>query len=546
MNFSWPLSKSEPWKSYSTSGWKFSPYKIVGDWSEPKFGDYKFPKFDLDQWNENTWDKYRVLFTECQRNGVVLFLRIGDYCSIKRPFYKRHYPYNDGSNIQNYTGGNWGEPIRKWYKKFNEKLMETITESGLEHFFIVPMNEADVIGNDSDEWKDTACREFHEFYINDFMSKGVKKEQIILNIHRPNVADHFTDLGYRMEWHWIQSPETLRDRFNLSGTHIWPNGDGKGGGEGIASYNGNREPSRKQGVEMGKQLKDKIGYCYFMRSTEPAIENVSVKYADFTALDGLIDKKLSVEGSQILYGGKSIILIGASCRLALWKGNPDYPDYDPWPDGYSLEKYEQEIIDSGINYVRHLGTLDTEFLIAHCQRMKEHGIIVEVEVYDPELSPLSLVEINRMGKLALLGNVLFNVGNEFRDNKSAIDIVIDLCERLKAQGCIVGAGAWGWSVHGKDYAQEFHDKYSGHHYETTHRNWDLASWNEALSYNKPVLWNEFFNRGELTLDDIETYVNQATQSGVHVQYYAFLSGSEPLDFKDILNIAGTLADSLNP
>ena len=481
-------------------------------------------------------------------------MRIGDYCSIKRPFYKRHYPYNDGSNIQNYTGGNWGKPIRQWYKKFNEKLMATINEAGLKHFFIVPMNEADVLGDDSEEWKDKACREFHQFYIDDFMSRGVKKEQIILNIHRPNVASHFESLDSFMEWHWVQSPKTMRDRFNVSGDHIFLSGDGPGGGKGIASYNGNREPSRSQGFEMGKQLKDKFGYCYFMRSTEPAIEDVSVKYADFTALDGLIEGLnykpprpiLSVEGRQILYGGKPIILIGASCRLALWKDNPDYPDYDPWPNGYSLDKYEADIIGSDINYVRHLGTEDFDFLYAHCQRMKEHDIIVEVEVYDHALSPHPLVNIDRMGELAELGNILFDVGNEFQDHEPSIDIVIDLCQRLKAQGCIVGSGAWGWSTHGKDYAQEFHDRYSGHHYETTHRNWDLASWNEALSHNKPVLWNELFNRGKLSLAGIETYMNQALQSGcTGVQFYHFFGAPEAQTFKEILNIAGTLAVELN-
>ena len=116
-----------------------------------------------------------------------------------------------------------------------------------------------------------------------------------------------------------------------------------------------------------------------------------------------IDKKLHISGDKIYYGGKPIVLVGASCRVALWKGNPNYPDYDPWPDGWSLAKYEDAIIESGINYVRHLGTLDTEFLTAHCQRMEKHKIVVEIEVYDHALVIFHLWTLTEWGSLPKLG-----------------------------------------------------------------------------------------------------------------------------------------------
>ena len=276
LNFTW------------SNGWKHSLYKQVGTWSEPdRYGDYKFPMFDLDKWNIDTWAKLKVIMEECEANGIALFMRIQDYCSMKDPFEKRHYPYNKGSNIQEYTGGTWGKPIQKYYKEFNRKLIQTISESGLNHYFIVPMNEADVLGEDSDEWKDRACQDFHAWYVDNLSTLGVNEKQLIINIHRDNPRKYFEDLNYRIEWHWIASPQSLQARYNESGLNIFPNGDGANDGKGIKAGN-YREPSKAQAIEIGKKLKGKFGYCYFLRSTEKgAIGDVTK--ANFIALDGLVE-----------------------------------------------------------------------------------------------------------------------------------------------------------------------------------------------------------------------------------------------------------------
>lgn len=537
LNFSWPLSKSEPWRSYTTSGWQFSPVKIVDYWSESKFGDYRFPMFDLEQWNEVTWGKLSVLFEACREHGIVLFIRIHDYCSIKRSFYKRHYPYNNGSNIQNYTGGFYGEGIRDWFMLLNGKLMDTIHKAEVKHLVrFIPMSEADVIGDDSDEWKDDALVYFHNWYIADLKRRGVTKKQIVLSIHRPKVYKFFHDLGYRMEWHWIQSPETLRDRVNTSGDHIFPNGDGKGGGQGIASYNGNREPSHDQGIEMGKQLKDKFGYCYFMRSTEPTIEDVSVKYADFTALDGIVkglnsttpppvDKKLSVENGKILYGGEYIKLCGVSRLEALWRTTGEY-GWDGWGK-YSLDWYENELKNSGINYVRHLGVMDTQFMFYHCLRMKEYGIIVEICVYRVGENEGVLVELDRMGELAKLGNVFFDICNEFiGTNENEVNIVNDIANSLKKQGCLISGGAW--SGDGLPLSDAFL-RISDVDILTHHRDWTLSSFGDTLLYMKPVVWNEYFAmKRQLPVGEIQRLMDLAFEMGIQgVNYYGFRFGGLP-------------------
>lgn len=576
LNFVWPLAKSSPWKSYPTSGWKFSLYEQVGTWSEPKFGDYKFPTFDLDKFREESWDKLQLIMEECKKNGIALFMRIGDYCSLKEPFYKRHYPYNNGSNIQNYTGGNYGEPIRKWYKRFNRKLMQTIVKADLKHYFIIPMNEADVIGDDSNEWKDKALREFHQFYIDDFRSRGVKKNQIILNIHRENPRKHFAGLKYRIQYHWINSLKALQERIDKSGTYIFANGDGPDPyGLGIKSFNGNHEPSYEQGKQMGQILggQPDVWYGYYLRSTEQKKGKESVELANFIALDGIvkglksprpppppppppIDKKLSVSDGKIYYGDEPITLIGVSRWEALWREYGEHGWHD-WGE-YSLEWYEKQLIDSGINYVRHGGIQNFDYLYSHCERMRDAGIIVEVTVYRVGEPDGILVDLDRMGELAELGNVFFDVCNEFIGNDNTeIQTVIDIANNLKSQGCIVSAGAWSGDD-GKAMSDLFYTRYSGHDIATHHREWAADSFNETLARGKPSLFNEFFAmREQLGLQDVQDLMNLVLTEGFSgVTYYGVrfaIPGITNLDpwqpqngfNKAMVNYAGQLAKSLN-
>jgi len=572
LNFVWPLSKSAPWKSYLTSGWQFSLYKIDSYWTEPeKFGDYPFPMYDLEKWNPETWDKLRVIFEECKHNGIALFMRIGDYTSLKRPFYKRHYPYNNGSNIQVYTGGNWGTAIQKYYKIFNAKLMELIEDVGLTHYFIIPQNEADVIG----EWpggeaeKDQVCIDFHNFYINDFRRLGVRKDQLIINTERPNVNDYFAGRGYLTEHHRINSPEMLKEAYETEGDYIFPNGDGPDPlARGIAGFNGNREPSKAQGVKIGQRIQEKFGYGYFLRSIESKnVNDISVTYVDFIALDGMIeglngpplppdppeppeppapDKKLTVENGKLYYGGEEIKLCGVSRREALWRETGEYNPMGGWTSDYTFTDYETDIKTSGINYVRHLGIKDTHFMMDHIRRMKAADVIVEIEVYDAYKGNYGvLVDIDSMGEVAEIGNVFFDVGNEFLDWEPAIDVAINLATRLKGQGCIVSAGAWSGDE-GKEYSDEFHIRYSDYDIETHHREWTAASWTESLSYGRPVTFNEYFSQGNLTLEETKDLMDEAFDTGcLAVNYYGFrfdkipgLTRYDPFDYRTILIYAG--------
>lgn len=260
-----------------------------------------------------------------------------------------------------------------------------------------------------------------------------------------------------------------------------------------------------------------------------------------------IDKKLEIKDGQLYYGDEPIHLCGVSRLEALWRatGAFDFP-YD-WGD-YSLGWYEKQLIDSGINYVRHLGIKDTQFLYDHCKRMKDARIIVEVGVYRAHKdSEGILVDLKEMGRIADIGNVFFDVANEFIDYPGSISKVIGIAMELKRQGCIVSAGAWS-GTNGKIQSGLFYEGYKDFDLFSHHREWTVQSFNEALAHGKPVVFNEYFSQGNLTLDQTKAIMKTAFDMGIHVTYYGFrfpkipgLSKYDPFDYKSILNYAGKLA-----
>ena len=231
------------------------------------------------------------------------------------------------------------------------------------------------------------------------------------------------------------------------------------------------------------------------------------------------DKRLSIEGTKILYGGEPIKLCGVSRWEALWREYGEHKWHN-WGE-YSLEWYEQQLINSGINYVRHGGIMDSSLLYEHCKRMKDAGIIVEVSVYRVAETEGVLVELDRMGELADLGNVFFDVCNEFiGTNEGEVNTVFNIATQLRDNGCLVSGGAW--SGDGQVLADEFLEIFDVD-IVTHHRDWTSQSFGDTLSYMKPVVWNEYFAmREQLPIEEIQRRMDMAFDVGINgVQYYGF-------------------------
>jgi len=265
--------------------------------------------------------------------------------------------------------------------------------------------------------------------------------------------------------------------------------------------------------------------------------------------------KLTVRNGKLYYGngGKErIILCGVSRWEALWRATGEFDSCGGWGE-YSLAWYENELITSGINYVRHAGIKNTQFLYDHCKRMRDAGIIVEITVFRAHAESKGiLLRLEDMGELAKLGNVFFDCNNEYSGYEKGYKKSIEVAKYLKNQNCIISGGAW-WNAEGKKQSDEFL-KLGLVDIITHHRYWTEASFKEYIKYNIPVIQNEYFAyKSQMSLQQTKAIMKTTLDIGfAGCQYYGLrfpgipdLGGYDPFDYKDILTFAGNLVSSKN-
>ncbi len=306
------------WPKQPPSGWQFSIYPIV-DWrvdtneaGEILFDGYKFPIWNLMQFHGAHVAKWIALFKLFKKYNLKLYLRLHDYCSLKDPFKKRHYPF-EGRNIQHdtgkYAGGMFwawsadedhpygnpeqGHQITPYYVKGLQKLLAMLKEAGVD-FRIIIMSEADYLadGEDDDAKKDGKVVLFHRWHIDMLYAMGVPKNRCMISTSRG--LDKMRPWGHAMEIHGINSPERLEDAVKdypqlVMSRRIFPNGDGPDpnakGRKGDAPTK--REPSVEQAAEMATLIKRYAmkRYAYFVRPCDtlwiPKMRaNTGVNYFD--------------------------------------------------------------------------------------------------------------------------------------------------------------------------------------------------------------------------------------------------------------------------
>jgi hypothetical protein len=307
------------WPAKPPSGWQFSIYPIV-DWKidtkegtgEILYGGYKFPIWTLTQFDEAHVAKWTALFALFKKHNLRLYLRIHDWCSLKDPFKKRHYPF-EGRNIQHdtgkYAGGMfwawsadedhpYGDPakpkqITPYYVKGLQKLLAMLAEAEVDYRLVI-MNEADYKADagDTEEKKDGKVVLFHRWHIDTLYALGVPKNRCMISTSRGLEA--MSKWGHAMEIHGINSPERLEDAVKnypklTMNRRIFPNGDGPDpnakGRQGDAKDK--REPSVAQAAEMATLIRryKMKRYAYFVRPCDtlwiPKMRaNTSVNYFD--------------------------------------------------------------------------------------------------------------------------------------------------------------------------------------------------------------------------------------------------------------------------
>lgn len=306
---SWPARLED---RYSI-GAQSSIYKRIGVTKDPRFPGFKFPLFDLDQWDEANLSKLETIYQLAADAGLKVIIRIHDQFSRKSALYKKCYPYDACLQAEGYAGGpgsawlldesetNLGgrPPARTFLRRENDKLLELARASGADVYYCL-MSEADYAKTGEVTAEEIKRRfiVFHEFYYDELTAKGVAPDHIIVSFKRAmdvmRVAPRWQNSIF--EVHGCNSPQVLQKYYALYGVkNLFPNGDGPDpNAQGLFGTIGyvTREPSPNQARQMRALIiaNGGWGWCTWNRNVEkrwPA----RMRRADFQiikALAGLI------------------------------------------------------------------------------------------------------------------------------------------------------------------------------------------------------------------------------------------------------------------
>lgn len=236
----------------------FQPYIYNGD------------EFDLARWNEEYWKYFAYFLDECKTLGIAPFIRIHDYCSIKRSELSKYYAFMN--NKQGFTDV-YNKGLYGHYLKLNMRLLKELEDAEIRKFFLIPMSECD--GSSGEVY------DFNSWYVADLA-------QVIVSAD-PKHFKRLEPLGCRYEAHNIANVSGIEDAIERFEWFIFPNGDGCHG-DGIESWNGYKEPSVEQGKSIGEFIRYHymFGYCYKLRSVYRVEGETRMKEADFSALRALV------------------------------------------------------------------------------------------------------------------------------------------------------------------------------------------------------------------------------------------------------------------
>ncbi|MFQ5721041.1 MAG: hypothetical protein ACE5GI_00940 [Candidatus Aminicenantales bacterium] len=218
---------------------------------------------------------------------------------------------------------------------------------------------------------------------------------------------------------------------------------------------------------------------------------------------------LEVRGRNLYYQRRKIFLVGVSRREALHRD---------WYK-FGLKKYEDEIIKYKLNYERIDAVRNYKKLRRHCLKMKKHGIIVELTLYDSGQGGF-LADIDQVIKATGdLGNIIYEPVNELYSDKD-VRVAKKLTNYLVKKGFIVSAGAFG--AGGEKWSEKFDPIKSANQIISVHRPWYKESILKYKKARKPIIRNEYFDRGELGLNGVISVMSESFEAGAAgVNYYGF-------------------------
>lgn len=221
---------------------------------------------------------------------------------------------------------------------------------------------------------------------------------------------------------------------------------------------------------------------------------------------------------------------------------------------YSLEWYQDKILEYELNYVRHDICEDTNLCVAHADWARENNIIVEFTFNKEKGNNQEIHE-------ALLGypNVIREVWNEMYSDEE-VDEADKWARIFHDSGEICSGGAIGSG--GEEFADKFFAKNPPIDIIQLHRHWAYPGHPEndwILDYvdkGKPVCRNEFFNLNKHDLDTMKFIFRKIFEHGGQGGlYYGFRMDDlwapcgvdkEGFEYWEMLEFARDLCKELNP
>jgi len=257
-------------------------------------------------------------------------------------------------------------------------------------------------------------------------------------------------------------------------------------------------------------------------------------------------KSLHIHNGVFHINGTATKLIGVSKRemLAVGAGFLEAlrMDYSIKPVqalssvNYDYPKLKQAILNSQSNYVRVIIPKNLPFARKEIKDFLAHGIVVEVELFDAG-NPDRTYQAHWEDAFHALQDlpVFFDAHNEFCD-KDYVGEVVAIINYVTGYGKLIGAGAWGSSIHGREYSDKLKQATNKYHIVTHHRKWTEASLLADKEIDKPLIMNEIHTRDH-NLTQIKALMKMGYENCEGVQVYSLqnFGSGENSNFQKILD-----------
>jgi len=215
-------------------------------------------------------------------------------------------------------------------------------------------------------------------------------------------------------------------------------------------------------------------------------------------------KSLEVKDGKFYVNGRATKLYGVSKREAIAVGSGDCPKSEV---NYAYTEIKKAILNSNINYIRVLAGKNLKFFRSEVIDYLNHGIIVEVELFDAG-NPNREYQADWQDTFDAVKDlpVFFDAHNEFTERSVVVTVKI-IVEHVKNHGGIISAGAWS-GAQGELLSPGFKGICNAYQVVSHHREWVKESLQESMEAGKPIIMNEIHTR-DFTLQQIKNLFKSA-------------------------------------